>query len=134
VEPDAAQSFRWANEADDEYIIVRGSFEIDPTISQSFETDDSMRDGIDFSARFVGLQLGRSGFRTPFEADISVSVDCLGAWCGGLGTSERIYFIEVREDSYGLDVGPCGTDLAPTEDITRILRRCVVGGACSLGD
>ncbi|MDA5092763.1 hypothetical protein O2N63_01515 [Aliiroseovarius sp. KMU-50] len=131
----AVQAFLDADEAAAPYLIVLGrlTFDDEKRPKVDWSKQDEVRPDNRFAAKLVGRSLTGRGFEMPFHEDITVNVQCTGPWCGGLTRNETyLTFLEMRDDGYFLETGPCGgfafEDPDP-EMLTRI-KACFRGERC----
>jgi len=104
-------SYAQAAASDEDYIVVQGVISFDE--SKLPETvhgkPGSAPKETRIEARIDGMAMSRSGFNHAIDREITISVPCLGPWCGGLKSGAR-YLAFLRRDAagYELEAGPCG--------------------------
>ncbi|RFP88544.1 hypothetical protein DZK27_08685 [Rhodobacteraceae bacterium 63075] len=104
-------SYARAAASEEDYIVVQGVIRFDEGKLPKAEhgkpnvTPKETR----IEARLNGMAMSRSGFNHPFDREITISVPCLGPWCGGLTSGARyLAFLRLHEAGYELEAGPCG--------------------------
>ena len=134
--PSVAQSYAWADAADEAYVVLYGGF--------MFGTPPSNDTGdinaplvVDVDASFVGHALTRDGFQPINPLDLTVRLDCAGPWCGALPDDSGVMlaFVEQSDDGLLLTLGPCGGSLfsrVSREDFNTV-EACMKQGACPGG-
>ncbi|KNG93830.1 hypothetical protein [Pseudaestuariivita atlantica] len=136
VPPDVARTFKWADEQEDRYLVIRGIFTFDEAKLPSPPRKDpnATRPVTEITAAFAGHSLTRKGFTEPLDRDLTLRVTCLGPWCGGAQSGgQMLAFARIRDDGgFEVDIGPCGGNAFPnpTAKMERRLRRCLRGGLC----
>jgi len=85
-------------------------------------------------AQLVGHSLGPDGWTTPFQANVSLIVECWGPWCAQPQSGRR-YLVFVKREPHGrlAFADPCGTRLIanPSPDDLDRLHLCFVDGPCA---
>ena len=118
------------------YLIVRGDLVFDERdLPQTDWDNQSATPPMSRIDGFIGgQQLGRNGFRRPYEAEVLLEVSCYGPWCAGAVSDERyVAFIEMRDGELVVETNPCGGFLFPaTEQIEEDLTACMRGDVCEM--
>lgn len=126
----------WAEAAQSDklFLIVRGDLVFDERDLPRTDWDNQAAtpDMTRIEGFISGEQLGRNGFRRPYEATVTLEVSCYGPWCAGAVSDERyVAFIEMRDGELVVETNPCGGFLFPaTEQIEDDLAACMRGDVC----
>lgn len=130
--PDPERSFRNAQGAEASFIVVHGVFDFDP--GQLPRADGPERpEGVAIAAQFAGKGLTRDGFTTALSIPVTLNVQCLGPWCGGIAQGiAHLAFLERRDDGYHLAVSACPQDAFANPDPATLdaMTACLNGGGC----
>lgn len=122
-----------ADAADAAYIIVEGDLTFDerllPQVDMDNQGDTPPLTVI--PARIKGHAWGR-GTDVPFEADVTLNVECYGPWCAGAPLGRVLAFLRKDADGYSINTNPCGWHVfgEPSDDQMADVRTCMAGGAC----
>lgn len=133
--PDALRSFTEAHAASESYRAYVGSFDFDPSALPPVQ-DLSLPVSATpnpVPARFTGLQLGPTGFKTPVEERMILQPSCAGPWCGSLAPEDEVLVFAREEDGKLIvDLEPCpGRVQGAPDDATREkLAACMRGEEC----
>ena len=134
LRPSVARSFLGYDKAEETYIVVQGRLTFDESLlPRNSYGEVAPPQMTKVPAHLTGKSLNRSGFKVPFEQDLTLEVACFGPWCGGAKTGgEVLAFLRVDEGGYALDVNPCGGALfpEPRPDMLKTARTCLQGGRC----
>ena len=136
MRPDIARTYQYAAESEELYSVVMGEFVFDegalPQAVRSFGRGFE-KDVIEIPAHFTGQQLSRSGVATDYDVTVTLEVQCLGQWCGGMASGETaIAFLRHGGETPVLDVTPCGETVFIDPDQAQIATAisCINGGTC----
>ena len=129
-------AFMEADEAEAEFVIVRGRRDFDaralPKTDWAGQMSTPEMTLID--AELIGKSLTASGFVLPYDKPVTLAVACYGPWCASAQQgSEVLAFVEQRAGERDLvSVNPCGGHLfgTPTQAMIKSVRQCFDGGAC----
>lgn len=135
LQPTVESAYAQAAASKSDYIIVDGVVSFDarklPRAPRS-NPNAAPRETL-IKARIKGLAMSRAGFDHKLDREITLSVPCLGPWCGGLGAGER-YLAFLRKDGAGyvLEAGPCGGWAfgGDTRAHAQAAYRCYTSGGC----
>jgi hypothetical protein len=112
LRPDVGTSFEMADARPESFVIGLGSLS---RTGQNVRNGPATNDpndlvGYSFPARFEGHLATSSGFNAARSLDVTVEVNCSGAWCGGESLDEHgLYFLRRDgESDYALEADPCG--------------------------
>lgn len=132
VPTDVAQSYLWADEAEEQYVILLGQYAFDPQDLPP-RVLDNPEIGAEFApvtATFSGKALTADGFTQDLSRQVDLQVQCAGNWCGGLTPDVTVLsFVRLDGTDLTLDLEPCfGTAFTQpsAEDIARV-ETCVSG-------
>ncbi|MGP6088468.1 hypothetical protein [Antarctobacter jejuensis] len=87
----------------------------------------------DLRAQMVGYALDANGFKTPFQANVTLRVLCAGPWCAQPKSGARyLAFIKHENGKRILQADPCGSWLYvnPTRRMLNRIHTCYAGGPC----
>lgn len=123
-----------ASKSEDVYVVVEGKISFDKAALPKVNWEDQAatpRSTV-VDARVTGAALGKGGFVTPFEGDVTLTVGCTGPWCAQPAPGDALMFLQSEQGGYSLSAGPCGGFVfsQPTVDMLRAVKRCHSGGAC----
>jgi len=128
MQPEVATSFAMAQESDARYAVFLGTFAVpeQPRGTRPTSPVEKVLNG-----QFSGQALGLNGFAPTDDRAVTITLGCAGPWCASMpeGTP-MLAFVEVTDDGYALDIGPCyGNVFAPArpEDIAQA-EACMTGG------
>ncbi len=130
--PDAARLFTWANEAEESYMAVRGTFTPEPRRPPKVVKGD--QGYTEWQGRLVGRSLGPRGFSLPYDTEITLRGECIGPWCvAEPPEGVMLALVELTEAGPVLTTDSCSRSIlrAPTRDDIRTILRCQKGGACA---
>lgn len=104
-------SYARAAASEEDYIVVQGVIRFDE--SKLPKAEHGKPNGAPketrIAGRIKGMAMSRKGFDHPIDREITISVPCLGPWCGGLKSGVRyMAFLRRDEADYELVAGPCG--------------------------
>lgn len=138
MRPSVEQSFKFANERSETFIIAHGSLKRtgpnDPPKIKRSKDRNVMPNGMPyrFQTAFKGKIAGRKGFGPTQSFPVTVQVTCSGPWCGGDSLSTQgLYFL--RKDgagSYTLEAHACGAYFFqnPSKQDLKSVIGCFKGG------
>jgi len=139
---DVASNYRFADRADDSYVIVRGRVTVE---EQPWELGQEGSGDYPFQyksyvAQFEGQAAGRRGFHAPFQQEIEFRQACR-LWpdinvCEDIGIQEArqddedmIYFLRKTDDGYDFTTSDCPWGMFPaTRSNVRQVQACMSGG------
>lgn len=109
------------------------SFNMGKLPTERFKDPNRMPEKTRIRAQFVGHSLDANGFKTPFQANVTLEVQCILSWCG-MPTSGTRYLAYIKHEGGKRKVfaEPCGANLFPNPS-NRTLNKvhsCFVGGRC----
>ncbi|MFW8633618.1 hypothetical protein [Cribrihabitans pelagius] len=83
-------------------------------------------------AQLSGKMLAGGAFSEPVDVPVTLEVECLGPWCGGIVAGEdHIFFAEQRGDELVVRANACGGwSFADTPKARRQVLSCHGGGEC----
>lgn len=133
--PDPVRDFIEAQGSDARWGIAVGRLNFDerrlPKVNWNRQTDVPPQ--TDLRAQMVGHALDARGFRTVFQANVTLRVLCFGPWCAEPRNGARyLAFIRHEDGKRVVQADPCGRWLyinPRRHDLDR-LHRCFVGGPC----
>ena len=135
IPPDVAGTYQEAAASKSAYVVVHGTLVFDESLLPKTDWDHQEQTPQDtfIPARFTGKSMSKAGFKTPFDRDITLHVQCFGPWCGGAASgTEYLAFLERGDDGYVLSVNACG-GFGFAEPGQKALKRvvtCYRGGTC----
>lgn len=108
MQPDVANSYTWAAEAEAPYVVLLGEFQFRAGTKSRGNSDGQTVPPV--VAQFSGRSLGDGGFTRPFSGAVTLAPACAGPWCAGLPEPGiGLAFAEVMADgTYQVALGPCG--------------------------
>lgn len=128
-------AFVQADEADESYVVVRGSLSFDarklPKVDLERQGDTPPMTLI--PAKLTGKSLTQAGFVVPFDRDVTLAVACFGPWCAQVPhKTDVLAFVERGREGYVVSTNPCSGFLfaAPNPAMIRAVRACFAGKAC----
>lgn len=127
--PHVANSYLRADQSEAKVAILLGQIAFDGTDV----TQDQMQEGITLPGRFTGVQLGPNGQSAQMTQDITVSLSCLGPWCGDISTAPNtVSFVDVTDNAYTITSNACGGVQFSADEpgVLDALQSCLSGGAC----
>ncbi|MGJ8626223.1 MAG: hypothetical protein ACSHXB_04610 [Sulfitobacter sp.] len=131
VRPSVERTYDRAQKSPDAYVVVYGRLTTDgrkmPRADKSSQKAPKMTR---IPAMISGQSLSKSGFRTPFDQNITLEVACFGPWCGSVGNStEVLAFIKRGKNGYTLEIDPCGGNVfaSPKPAMLKQAQRCMRG-------
>ena len=114
IRPDVATTYERAAEAREIYVVVQGRLTFDQARVLENDLTGAARPDIEIPARLVGTSLSKDGFKTSFQRDISVILQCFGPWCGGAESgADYLAFLQRTDKGYALALDPCGSFAFP---------------------
>ena len=131
--PDPVRSFRTAQASEAPYIVVHGVFEFDEGALPRSHGTAASPEGAAITAQFAGQGLTRDGFTTDLSIPVTLNVQCLGPWCGGISPEiPHLAFLERRDGGYHLSVSACPQDAFANPDPATLdaMTACLNGGEC----
>ena len=132
VRPDVANTYNFAAQADEKYVVVHGTLSFNKArLPQAAGNDSPPTTKI--KARLTGKALSENGFDHPFDRPITLEVHCFGPWCGSAEPgAPYLGFVQHTTNGYVLAVDPCGGMgfSNPTNDMLKRVQSCFKGGAC----
>lgn len=135
LRPDPAATFRFAAEAEETYVVLRGSFAFDEKAMPEFDGMTAPDDPPQVIALFDGMALGADGFTIPYRTELILQPQCLGPWCGSMTPAvDAVAFARDNgQGVYVVDLDPCGTTVFndPTPAVIDTLTDCMAGGPCA---
>lgn len=135
VPPDPVQDYKNAEASSARWGVAVGqlSFNEGKLPKVDMNRPDRVPEKTTIRAQFVGHSLNSDGFKTPFQANVTLEVQCILTWCGMPRNGARyLAFIKHEGGKRKVFAEPCGTWLHPNprkKDLKRI-QSCFVGGAC----
>ena len=128
---DIARTFNWAAAADERYIVLNGVFSFDaPARSRTRQINPETTS---LDAVFEGSYLGVAGFVTAPSLDVTLTLVCLGSWCGSIGNGgdDILVFAQQTTNGYVLEIDPCySTVFASTDENIDRVETCMRSAAC----
>ena len=134
LRPDVVDLYEHARDSSDTYFMVRGKlrYENPPKLPQPNEKSAEGA-AAESPALLQGVGLGPSGFSSPFEREIILSLTCLTVWCPGAPEEGKELFIALRHQSGDLilDQSACPSNAIPVApgDEARLIQ-CHKFGRC----
>lgn len=132
LQPDVARSYSMADEAEETYVVVRGTLSFNEARLPKANGNSSPA-STKIKARFDGMSLTRQGFTKTFQNGITLDVGCLGPWCAGAASGED-YLLFLRKDGtrYTYAANPCGGYgfIRPTDEMLKQVQACMQGRRC----
>ncbi|EAQ03662.1 hypothetical protein OB2597_10481 [Pseudooceanicola batsensis HTCC2597] len=137
LRPDVATAYTRAAEAEDGYLVVRGTLSHDRLADEGTMRSPDQADGPPetFEATIEGRFLRGDAFAGEIAAPVTVVLECVSVWCAAPppAGAEVLAFVRQTETTLFLETGPCGGTIFvdPGEDqIDRVLA-CHSGGDCA---
>ena len=133
--PDPVQDYKAAEASSARWGVAVGqlSFNEGKLPKVDMNRPDKVPEKTTIRAQFVGHSLNTDGFKTPFQANVTLQVSCILTWCGTPRNGARyLAFIKHEGNKRVVFSDPCGSRLYPNpsrQDLQRI-RDCFVGGPC----
>lgn len=138
IPPDPVRTFQMANEAEDSYVVLYGTFGFDESLlPPGVQMGQMPPDPAPIPARFDGHALTLDGFNGPVSRPVIVQPVCGGPWCGGMGANlPYLAFAKVTEAGYVVEVDPCGFGVFQQPDRATLaqMTACLRGDACEPSD
>ena len=134
LRPSVADSYAMADHSDARFVVVLGRLEPMAGVTIPEPGGDlNAREGYSVEVAFTGRMGTRDGFGATRTMPVTVKVECVGAWCGGVPTEEAIMFLERAEDDRLLLVeSACPRWVLPaTAENIDAVEACLSGGACA---
>lgn len=137
IAPTVTGSFARFDAAAETYVVARGVITFDESALPPVVVVEPPPPALtNIPGQFEGVSLASEGFERPFSDDITVSVTCMGPWCGTARSGADILaFLRLDGAGYTLEVTPCpGTFFeAPTKAQMETAQRCFVERDCEQG-
>ncbi|MEM8775727.1 MAG: hypothetical protein AAGF53_11885 [Pseudomonadota bacterium] len=133
MQPDVAQAYKVADEAEEVFWVVKGALEFDQDLVRIPDFTDNSPKDTKVPARFDGHVLSKSGFETQFETDLVLELLCYGPWCAQAESGlQYLAFVEHTGTGYVMRVNPCysSTFLSPTPEQLEQAWDCMRGLEC----
>lgn len=137
LQPDPVRDFKQADASAERWGAVVGRLDFDE--SRLPDTGDQLQDKppqTDLRAQLVGQSLGAGGWKTPFQGNITLRVQCFGPWCGRPKSGARyLVFLKHEDGKRVAFADPCGARMYrdPSRRVLDALHRCFAGGPCEEG-
>jgi len=131
IRPDVAAAFNYVAEADDSFVVLRGSFDF-PTDQLPDPAAPPVAKSI--KSTFSGDLLTGDGFTDAVEAPVTLALTCAGPWCGRISpNTDYIAYVLQTDTQLILDVGPCYQFAFPnpTDETVALVEQCAAGGDCT---
>ena len=130
--PDPASYFNAVQASPDQYRIVVGTFDFDPTLMPYGAGAVLLPNVQPIPAHFSGQNFGPDGPGAGLAFDLTILPSCIMVTCATMTQGEQMLaFIRQGPDGPVLDADPCGTPLfAPVPETYAILTECLRGGVC----
>lgn len=133
LQPDVAHTFDRAAQADEQYLILMGTFSFGDVPSSDTGNINNPRD-VSVGSEFVGEYLTLEGFQAAPPLAVDIDFTCTAAWCGSMASDGAtvLAFVEQTDAGYTLEVGPCGahTFRDPTFAQVNQVLSCMKGERC----
>jgi hypothetical protein len=132
MRPDVKYSFQQAAEAEETYIVARGTLTFSERKLPEAVGNDSPPQTL-IPAHLKGWGLSDTGFNVEFDQDITLEVLCFGPWCGGAGSGkEYLVFLRKDNDGYTMIADPCASMVFqdPSTEMLDTVAACFKAGAC----
>ena len=127
-------AYRDAAEADETYVIVRGTLRFDPgELPEVDLADQAATPALTvIRAEMSGVNVGQKGRRVPFTKPVRLEVRCFGPWCSQPQPGDTLAFLLRKGQRYTLATDPCGGFLfgRPTAAQMRAVQQCLDGRLC----
>ncbi|MFO6465250.1 hypothetical protein ACK8OR_12720 [Jannaschia sp. KMU-145] len=136
LRPTVQSSFQHADQSEAQYTLAVGRIRVLPGQTIPEQPDDpNQRQGYELQARFQGQLASATGFDTPADFPVTLKVECVAAWCGGVPLDRVLAFVERTEDGNLITEGPCPRDLlqASPEALKQAMA-CIRGEPCEATD
>lgn len=129
---DPIRSFQAASGSADEFLILRGQFNFDPSQMPQSEVTGVLVLPQPVPAEFQGQSLTVDGFTNPIAGPITIMPICTGAFCGGLTPgADVIAFARKQGNIYVVETDPCGAWVFTPDPVTEAaLAACVRNEPC----
>lgn len=133
--PDPVRDFKEAESSPDRWGIALGrlDFNAERLPQVDWDRQDEVPPQTDLRAQFIGHSLDMNGFKTVFQANVTLRVLCFGPWCAEPKSGGRyLAFIKHENGKRIIHADPCGSwlYLNPRKyDLDRV-RTCFAGGPC----
>jgi len=131
IRPDVAAAFNYVAEADDSFVVLRGTFDFPPSQLPDPAAPPLAKK---IQATFKGNLLTAGGFTDEVEAPVTLALTCSGPWCGRISpNTDYIAYVLQLESELILDVGPCYQFAFPnpTDELVARVEQCAAGGDCT---
>ncbi|MCZ4352493.1 hypothetical protein O4H61_08190 [Roseovarius aestuarii] len=127
--------FKRVHLAAESYVAVYGTLTFDPALlpKTDWEAQHSTPQDTRIPAVMSGHSLDQNGFKTPFEAPVTLRVLCFGPWCAQPPANQPVMgFVQQNEGSFTLTTDPCGGDafFQPSSEMLQQIHTCFIGGDC----
>lgn len=133
LRPDSARTFQFASDAEENYVVLMGTFDFDVPQRPRSNTINNPQTVV-VPARFDGMFLGATGFKSEAEFDLTIAFTCAGSWCGSIppNAGELLAFVEQTEDGFFLEVDACGSNTFsdPRNGPMQQVESCMRGEGC----
>lgn len=135
IRPDVARSYQQAADAEEEYVILLGTFSMDRSALNPPRprANPNLAKSVSVPAKFSGKFLGRDGFVRDWQGPVKVTAQCFGPWCAGAPPAAQILaFVQKTNEGYHLALSPCGgfAYANPTPKMLNVVKTCHASGPC----
>ena len=136
---DVARTYTNLHNDPAKYIVAKGVLTFDesklPVTDWDNQFDTPYKTFI--TGRLKGTSLSQTGFNTPFDKAITVTVLCEGPWCAsGKSGEEVLAFLKTSDGAYELTLDPCHQNgfVDPTRKMLDKVMSCLRGAPCKPED
>lgn len=133
--PDPVSDYKFAEDSPVRWGIAVGRLNFDPgrVPVVDWERQNDVPPSTDIRAQFVGQSIDAGGFVKPFQANVTLRVNCVGPWCASPQNGARyLAFIKHEKGKRVINANPCGSMLYinPPKKYLDQVYQCFVGGRC----
>ena len=132
--PSVDATYEQAQKSPDAYVVVHGRLVVGKRkMPRAGLTTQESPEMTRIPATIMGRSLSNTGFRVPFEREITLEVACFGPWCGSVANgADVLVFLRRDKDGYALGINPCGGDVfvTPHAAMLKQVQRCFKRGQC----